>query len=88
MMKWLAKKFMPSAESLAGYAADGLAKSVNESQADVKDKVARYAAFAAKATDIANRLAKMAEDGSISKKERDELRDMLTPLFEKVEALI
>lgn len=87
-MKWLVKMFCPSAKTLAGYAADALAKSVNESSADVKERVAKYAMYAAEVTDVANTLAQMAKDGDISKTDRDALQAMLVPLFDKVLALV
>ena len=87
-MKWLTKLFMPSAKSLAEYAADRIAKSLNEAGADTQEKVAKYAALAAKATEVANALAKMVDDGNISKMERATLVKMLTPLMEKVVAVV
>lgn len=87
-MKWLVKMFCPSAKTLAGYAADAIAKSVNESSADVKERVAKYAMYAAEATDVANTLVQMAKDGDISKTDRDALQAMLAPLFDKVLALV
>jgi hypothetical protein len=88
MFKWLAKKFMPGGKTLAGYAADGIAKSVNESGADTRAQVARYATFAREATSIANRLAAMVDDGNMSEFERDELAKMLAPMFDKLEGLL
>ena len=87
-MKWLVKMFCPSAKTLAGYAADAIAKSVNESSADVKECVAKYAMYAVEATDVATTLAQMAKDGDISKTDRDALQAMLAPLFDKVLALV
>lgn len=82
MKKWLAKVFCPSAASLAGYAAAGIAKSVNGSPEDVKAKIATIAAQAAAATELANRLAKMAEDGTIDQVETKTLQGMMTPWFD------
>jgi hypothetical protein len=87
-MKWLVKLICPSAETLAGYAADGIAKSVNDSAEDTKAKVAKCAACAETATLVAHTLAKMAKDGSLDKTETAELQKMLTPLFAKVLALV
>lgn len=81
-MKWLIQMFCPSASTLAGYAAEGIAKSVNESEADTKAKIAKIAAVAASATELANKLAKMAEDGTLDKVETKTLQDMLTPCFD------
>ena len=87
-MKWLVKLICPSADTLAGYAADGIAKSVNSSKEEVKAKVAKYATYAESVTQIANTLAAMAKDGSLDKTETAERQRMLTPLFAKVLALV
>lgn len=85
---WLMRKFMPSAEQLAGYAADGIQKSVNGTDEDVRELVARYASYAEVATRTSNKLAAMVQDGTIDDAERDALRDMLTPAFERVLLLV
>ena len=86
-MKWLMKLICPSGKTLAGYAAGGIAKSVNASKEDSKAKVARYAAYAQEATRIANTLSGILADGSIDKTETEAIAEMLTPLFEKALAL-
>ena len=88
MFNWLAKKLMPGGKTLAGYAADGIAKSVNECGADTRAQVAKYATFAREATSIANRLAAMVDDGEINAVERDELAKLLAPMFDKMEGLL
>ena len=88
MIKAMVKWFMPSGETLAGYAADGVAKSLNESEKSIREKVAQYSAYARTAAEISATLAKMAEDGTIDEVERKELQKMLTPLFDKVRALV
>ena len=87
-MKWLVKLLCPSGETLAGYAADGIAKSVNNSKEEVRMKVAKYATYAQEATRIANRLSEMVNDGTIDATETKDLQAMLTPVFEKVLALV
>lgn len=82
MKKWLMKTFCPSASSLAGLAAKGVAESVNGSRADVKERIAKAAAMANTATALANQLAKMAEDGTIDAMETESLQRMMTPAFE------
>ena len=82
MFKALAKMFCPSAETFAGYAADGIARTVNDSKDETREKIARIAALAAVSSDIANRLAKMVEDGTIDSLERDDLKKLLTPVFD------
>lgn len=82
MKKWFVRTFCPSAETLAGLSADGIAGAVNGSKAEVREKVARIGAVAAKATDIANRLARMVEDGTVDGVETAELAKMLTPVYD------
>ena len=87
-MKWLMKMFCPSGETLAGYAADGIAKSVNNSKEEVRAKIAKYSAYAQEATRIANTLSGMVTDGQMDTAETKALQEMLTPLFEKALALV
>ena len=82
MKKWLIQKFCPSADTLAGYAAEGVARAVNDSKSETRAKVAKIAANAAAATDIANRLARMVEDGTIDEMETKDLQAMLAPVFD------
>ena len=82
MIKKLVKLFCPSAETFAEYAAEGIAKSVNQSKDDTKAKIAKIGALAAGATEIAGRLAKMVDDGTIDNLERDDLAKLLTPVFD------
>ena len=87
-MKWLIKKFIPGANKLAGYAAEGIAKAVNSSNADTKAKVGKVAAAAETATNVANQLSRMLNDGTINAAEEKELQAMLTPLFAKMLELV
>ena len=82
MFKRLAKMFCPGAAKLAGYAAEGLANSLNGSKADTKAKIACIAAKAKEATELANRLAAMLEDGTIDQVEQKTLQGMMTPYFD------
>lgn len=88
MKKLLMKMFCPSAAKLAGYTADGLMKAANSSPEDVRAKVAAFSTHAHTAMSLANQLAAMAKDGRIDATERDELVKLLTPMFEKVLALV
>lgn len=82
MRKWLIKKLCPKADTLAGLSADGIAKYVNDSKAETKEKIARLGTLAANATEITNRLARMVDDGTIEDMEKEVLKEMLTPVFE------
>lgn len=86
-MKWLIKLICPSGETLAGYAAEGIAKSVNSSSDDVRDKIAKYSTYANEATRIANTLTGMVVDGKLDKAETEALKEIITPLFDKLLAL-
>ena len=87
-MKWLINIICPSGETLAGYAAEGIAKSVNSSSDDVRGKIAKYSAYANEATRIANTLTGMVVDGKLDKAETETLQEMLTPLFTKLLAFV
>ena len=87
-MKWLMKLICPSGATLAGYAAGGIAKSVNSSKEEAKAKIAKYSAYAQEATRIANTLSGMVTDGNIDTVEKKALKEMLTPLFDKALALV
>ena len=82
MFKWLKKKLCPSGRTLAGYAADGIQRTVNGTTSETKARVARLATYATDATRIANRLSVMVADGTIDQLERDQLQELLTPIFE------
>lgn len=84
----VAKWFIPSANKLAGYAAGGIAKAVNSSKEDVKAKVGKVAAAAETATNVANQLARMLNDGTIDEMEVQNLQALLTPMFAKVLELV
>lgn len=82
-MKWLIKKLIPSSETLAGYAADSIQKGVNGYAADKKDAIGRYATLANQAAALSAQLTQMLTDGTIDKAERDQLVEMLKPLFDR-----
>ena len=88
MFKWLAKMFIPSAATLAEYAADKIQKTVNDSTADTQAKIARYSTFAAEASEIAGNLSRLAADGKITQMERDTLAAMIEPVMERLLTLI
>lgn len=86
IMSSILKIFLPNSQKMADLAADRIAESVNSS--DLKDNIAKYAAMSKTATEMADWLAKVLQDGAIDEMERDELAERLRPLFEKVVALI
>lgn len=77
----IAKMFCPGAETLAGYAAESIAKKVNGTEADTKAKIARIASTGAKLTAISNQLMQMAADGTLDEQETGDLKKLLTPGF-------
>lgn len=81
MMKAIAKMFCPSAETLADYAAESIAKRVNGTEESTKAKIAKVASAGAKLTAISNQLMQMAADGSLDKQETADLKKLLTPGF-------
>lgn len=81
-MHFLLKLFMPSAESLASYAAEAIAKAVNN--AECKDQIGKYATIADQATDIQKWLTQMLADGKIDQLEQADISAKLVPLFDKI----
>lgn len=88
MLKAIAKLFIPSGSTLAGYAADGVAKAVNTSKDATKDRVQKIAGYANEVAAISAKLSAMALDGTIDTTETAELKKMMTPMFDKVLELI
>lgn len=82
MKKFLLKLFLPSAETLAGFAADAVQKLVNESgKADV---IGRYGSMADSATDVQKWITSTLSDGKIDDAEKDAIAEKLTPLFKTI----
>ena len=88
MFKTIVKWICPSGKTLAGYAAEGIAKSVNGSSEDVRLKVAKYADYANEVSKITEELSSMALDGNINETETKKLQEMISPIFEKVLELV
>lgn len=88
MFKMIIKLLCPSGNTLAGYAADGIAKSVNSTNEDIRLKVAKYAEYAHEVSEIAEKLSAMALDGKICESETKELKEMIAPIFDKVLELV
>lgn len=86
IMTSILKIFLPNSSKMANLAAEKIADSVNKSE--LKDSIARYASMSKHATEMADWLAKVLQDGTIDEMEKDELAKALLPLFEKVVELI
>ena len=86
IMTSILKIFLPNSSKMANLAAEKIADSVNKSE--LKDSIARYASMSKQATEMADWLAKVLQDGTIDEMEKDELAKALLPLFEKVVELI
>lgn len=86
IMTSILKIFLPNSSKMANLAAERIADSVNKSE--LKDSIARYASMSKRATEMADWLAKVLQDGKIDEMEKDELAKALLPLFEKVVELI
>lgn len=86
MKKAILKMLMPSADTLANWAAQGLQKAVNES--DRAEALAKWTGYAGKAGEIQAVVAKWLRDGKVDDQERDELRKAVLPLFEKLMELL
>lgn len=81
-MKFLLKVFLPSSKTLAGLAASGIAKAVNDSGKN--EYIEKYGNIAAKATEVQTWLVDMLKDGKIDKLEEDDIASKLVPLFDKI----
>lgn len=86
IMTSILKIFLPNSSKMANLAAERIADSVNRSE--LKESIAKYANMSKQATELADWLAKVLQDGTIDEMERDELAKALLPLFEKVVELI
>lgn len=86
MFKSIVKMLMPSAKTLAKYAADGIAKAVNKS--DKEELIAKYALMANEATEVQAYIVKLLVDGKIDNTERDEIAEKLAPFMEKALELL
>ena len=85
-MTSILKIFLPNSSKMANLAAEKIADSVNKSE--LKESIAKYANMSKQATEMADWLAKVLQDGAIDEMEKDELAKALLPLFEKVVELI
>jgi len=88
MLKTLLKWFSPSASAVADLAAGSIQRSVNSATEGREAVVAKYAAIAAEASAVATRLSDIMADGKIDDDEKKQLAAMLTPLSEKILAIV
>ena len=88
MLKTLLKWFSPSASAVADLAAGSIQRSVNSATEGREAVVAKYAAIAAEASAVATRLSDIMADGKIHDDEKKQLASMLTPLSEKILAIV
>ena len=88
MLKTLLRWFSPSASAVADLAAGSIQRSVNSATEGREAVVAKYAAIAAEASAVATRLSDIMADGKIDDDEKKQLASMLTPLSEKILAIV
>ncbi len=88
MLKTILKWFSPSASAVADLAAGSIQRSVNSATDGHEAVVAKYAAIAAEASAVATRLSDIMADGKIDDDEKKQLASMLTPLSEKILAIV
>ena len=87
-MKWLVKMFLPSADTLAKYAAEKIQSEVNAIGDEKREKVEEYAKYGLMVTGIADQLAKLAADGKVDSVECEQLAGLLRPIFARVLKMI
>jgi hypothetical protein len=86
IMTSILKIFLPNSQKMADLAAERIADSVNKSE--LSENIAKYATMSKTATEMADWLAKVLEDGAIDNLEQKELSERLRPLFERITELI
>lgn len=86
MLKFL-KIFIPNSKKLAGYAADGIAKTINN-QTEREAQIAKIATAADKFTEYQAFVIRILSDGKISDEERAEIAAKLVPLMDYILELI
>ena len=77
---------MPKSNKMATYAAERIAKAVN--QADKEEQIAKYANIADKATEVQKFVVELFVDGKIDEVEEKEIAEKIQPLIEKILELI
>lgn len=77
-------KAIVTPELLASYAADGIQRGVNGTPDERRATVVKYATLCNETAKISKNLSAMLTDGNIDQMEADQLRVLLTPLFDKV----
>lgn len=77
---------MPSSKKMATYAAEQIAKAVN--QADKEDQIAKYATIADKATEVQKFVVELLVDGKIDEVEQKEIAEKIQPLIDKIMTLV
>lgn len=85
-MKKILKWLLPNSKKLAGYAAEGIAKAVNESGKE--EMIAKYGNMSDKAAAAAKWATQILKDGKIDKIEEADVQEKLVPLFDYMLSLI
>lgn len=80
LKKTLLRAFMPSARTLADFAASRLASSVNESGKE--DAISKWAQTADSFLGLSKKLSSTLADGKVDEAEQDALARMFEPAFE------
>lgn len=86
MFKKLVKLFLPNAETLSNYAAEGIQKAINN--ADKEAQIAKYADLVDKATDVQKFVTEILLDGKIDDVEKEDIAKKIEPLMVKLIEII
>ena len=86
IIKSIKKIFIPSSKKMATYAAEQIAKAVNQAQKE--DQIAKYASIADKATEVQKFVVELLVDGKIDDVEEKEIAEKIQPLIDKIITLI
>lgn len=77
---------MPNSNKMATYAAEQIAKAVNQAQKE--EQIAKYATIADKATEVQKFVVELLVDGKIDEVEEKEIAEKIQPLIDKILTLI
>lgn len=86
MLKKIVKMLLPNEKKISGYAAEEIAKAINNSGQE--ETIAKYSKIADQITGVQAMVTRILVDGKISEDEKEEIAEKLEPLFRYLIGLI
>lgn len=86
LKKWIVKRFMPSADTMAEMAAGIAADFINKS--DKEQEIAKWSTLADNWTKVQAKLTGWLKDGRIDAAETEELKRAILPICKKIEEAV